>query len=118
MRVFAGAIPLALVTGWSVPGAIIAMGIVTLIYTYLGGLKAVVWADVIQLCVYVAGGIGALIIAMNLAGGPGAMLSHRGASRQAQGDQPGVRPHHDLHACSAACWAARCSRPRRTAPII
>jgi SSS family solute:Na+ symporter len=75
VRVFAGAIPLALVTGWSVPGSIIAMGIVTLIYTYMGGLKAVVWADVIQLCVYVAGGIGALIIAMNLAGGPGQMVS-------------------------------------------
>ena len=75
VRVFAGAIPLALVTGWSVPGAIIAMGVVTLIYTYLGGLKAVVWADVIQLCVYVAGGIGALLIAMHLAGGPGATLS-------------------------------------------
>ncbi|HEU5217801.1 MAG TPA: sodium:solute symporter [Gemmatimonadales bacterium] len=75
VRVFAGAIPLALVTGWSVPGAIIAMGIVTLVYTYLGGLKAVVWADVIQLCVYVAGGIGALIIATNLAGGPSAMLT-------------------------------------------
>jgi solute:Na+ symporter, SSS family len=75
VRVFAGAIPLALVTGWSVPGSIIAMGIVTLVYTYLGGLKAVVWADVIQLCVYVAGGIGALIIAMNLAGGPSETLS-------------------------------------------
>jgi len=78
VRVFAGAIPLALVTGWSVPGSIIAMGIVTLIYTYLGGLKAVVWADVIQLCVYVAGGIGALIIAMQLAGGPAAMIAQAG----------------------------------------
>jgi solute:Na+ symporter, SSS family len=75
VRVFAGAIPLALVTGWSVPAAIISMGIITLVYTYLGGLKAVVWADVIQLCVYVAGGLGALLIAMNLAGGPGAMFA-------------------------------------------
>ncbi len=74
VRVFAGAIPLALVTGWSVPGAILAMGAITLVYTYLGGLKAVVWADVIQLCVYVAGGLGALFIAANLAGGFGAML--------------------------------------------
>ena len=74
VRVFAGAIPLALVTGWSVPGAIVAMGVVTLIYTYLGGLKAVVWADVIQLCVYVAGGLGALLIASRLAGGFGNML--------------------------------------------
>src|SRR4026209_31671 len=74
VRVFAGAIPLSLVTGWSVPGSIIAMGIVTLVYTYLGGLKAVVWADVIQLCVYVAGGLGALRIAAHLAGGFGPML--------------------------------------------
>jgi SSS family solute:Na+ symporter len=74
VRVFAGAIPLALVTGWSVPGAIIAMGAITLVYTYLGGLKAVVWADVIQLCVYVAGGLGALRIAAHLAGGFGPML--------------------------------------------
>lgn len=75
VRVFAGAIPLALVTGWSVPGAILAMGVVTLIYTYLGGLKAVVWADVIQLCVYVAGGLGALAIAAHLAGGFTPMLN-------------------------------------------
>src|ERR1051326_2976357 len=78
VRVFAGAIPLALVTGWSAPGAILAMGGVTLVYTYLGGLKAVVWADVIQLCVYVAGGLGALVIAAGLAGGFGPMLELAG----------------------------------------
>ncbi len=74
VRIFAGAIPLALVTGWSIPGAILAMGLVTLAYTYVGGLKAVVWADVIQLVVYVAGGIAALAIATGLAGGFGHTL--------------------------------------------
>jgi SSS family solute:Na+ symporter len=69
VRVFAGAIPLALVTGWSVPSAILAMGLVTLAYTWAGGLKAVVWADVVQLVVYLAGGLAALIIAWRLAGG-------------------------------------------------
>jgi SSS family solute:Na+ symporter len=69
VRVFAGAIPLALVTGWSIPAAILAMGLVTLAYTYVGGLKAVVWADVIQLIVYVSGGIAALVVASRLAGG-------------------------------------------------
>jgi Na+/proline symporter len=52
VRIFAGAIPLALVTGWSIPVAIVAMGGATLVYTYFGGLKAVVWADVVQLAVY------------------------------------------------------------------
>jgi SSS family transporter len=78
VRIFAGAIPLALVTGWSIPGSILAMGIVTLAYTYLGGLKAVVWADVLQLLVYVAGGIAALFIAAELAGGFGPTLAEAG----------------------------------------
>jgi SSS family transporter len=69
VRIFAGAIPLALLTGWSVPAAIVAMGGITLIYTLLGGLKAVVWSDVIQLAVYVTGGLAALGIALHLAGG-------------------------------------------------
>ena len=49
VRVFASAIPLALVTGWSVPTSIVVMGVVTMIYTWFGGFKAVVWTDVLQL---------------------------------------------------------------------
>lgn len=75
VRVFAGAIPLSLVTGWSVPAAILAMGTVTLVYTWLGGLKAVVWADVVQLLVYLAGGLVALAIAWRMAGGMDAALA-------------------------------------------
>lgn len=82
VRVFAGAIPLALVTGWSIPTAILAMGVVTLIYTYAGGLKAVVWADVVQLGVYVSGGIAALIIAAGLAGGFGHAITIAGAAHK------------------------------------
>lgn len=75
VRIFAGAIPLALLTGWSVPTAIVVMGGVTLAYTYFGGLAAVVWADVLQLTVYVAGGVGALLVAWRLAGGSAAALA-------------------------------------------
>jgi Na+/proline symporter len=75
VRIFAGAIPLALITGWPIPAAIIAMGGITLLYTWVGGLKAVVWADVIQLIVYVGGGLAALGIAWGLAGGSAAALA-------------------------------------------
>ena len=75
MRVFASAIPLALVTGWSIPTSIVAMGVVTMVYTWFGGFKAVVWTDVMQLSVYLAGGIGALFIAWHLAGGAGQVFS-------------------------------------------
>jgi SSS family solute:Na+ symporter len=71
VRIFAGAIPLALVTGWDVGVAIVAMGGVTLLYTFFGGLRAVVWADVLQLAVYVAGGVAALVVAVQLAGDAG-----------------------------------------------
>jgi SSS family transporter len=71
VRVYAGAIPLSLVTGWTVPTAILAIGGITLVYTLLGGLKAVVWTDVIQLVVYVAGGIAVVVVAAGMAGGVG-----------------------------------------------
>ena len=41
----------------------------TLVYTWVGGLRAVVWVDVIQLAVYLLGGIATLIVATHLAGG-------------------------------------------------
>jgi SSS family transporter len=69
VRVFASAIPLALVAGWSIPTSIVVMGGVTMVYTWFGGFKAVVWTDVLQLSVYLAGGIGALLVATGLAGG-------------------------------------------------
>jgi SSS family transporter len=75
VRIFAGAIPLALLTGWNIPASIVAMGAVTLVYTYVGGLRAVIWADVIQLGIYVAGGIVALCLAIDLAGGSAAAFS-------------------------------------------
>jgi len=80
VRIYAGAIPLALVTGWSVPLSILAMGGVTLVYTWFGGLKAVVWADVVQLGVYLAGGFAALLIAWKLAGGAGTALQAAAAA--------------------------------------
>ena len=69
VRIFAGAVPLALITGWSIPAAIVVMGSATLLYTWFGGLKAVVWADVLQLAVYIAGGIAALGVAISMGGG-------------------------------------------------
>ena len=69
VRLFAGAIPLALVTGWDVGWAIAALGALTLLYTAFGGLRAVVWTDVLQMAVFVAGGVAVLVVALSLAGG-------------------------------------------------
>ena len=72
VRIFATAIPLAIITHWSLAAGILAIGIVTLIYTWVGGLRAVVWVDVIQLGVYLLGGIATFAVATHLAGGTGA----------------------------------------------
>src|SRR5881628_1855455 len=71
VRIFATAIPLAIITHWNLAAGILAIGVVTLIYTWVGGLRAVVWVDVIQLGVYLLGGIATLIVATHLAGGVG-----------------------------------------------
>lgn len=80
VRVYASAVPLALITGWSIPLSILIMSLVTMVYTWHGGLKAVVWTDVVQWAVYVTAGIAALVIATGLAGGAGPVLAHAGAA--------------------------------------
>jgi SSS family transporter len=72
VRVFAMAIPLALLTSWSVPAGILAVGVVTVGYTWFGGLRAVVWVDVVQLGFYLVGGVATIVVALGLAG-PGAL---------------------------------------------
>ena len=68
VRVFATAIPIALIIGPVIPQAyvtpvsILILGILTLIYTYHGGMRAVVWTDVVQTGVYVFGGLAAIVL--------------------------------------------------------
>ena len=60
VRLFATAIPLALVTGWDYPVSIVVIGAVTVIYTYFGGIKAVVWVDALQMGLYLLGAVVAM----------------------------------------------------------
>jgi solute:Na+ symporter, SSS family len=60
VRIFAAAIPLALITGWPYWQVILLVGAATLVYTWYGGLKAVVWVDVVQMGLYAVGGVTAL----------------------------------------------------------
>jgi solute:Na+ symporter, SSS family len=87
VRVFATAIPIALIIGPSVPQqfvmpvAILVLGALTLLYTYHGGMRAVVWTDVLQTSVYLLGGFSALyLIGKGVSGGWGAILSQSNAA--------------------------------------
>ncbi len=81
VRLFATAIPLALITGWSYPVSILVIGAATLVYTYYGGIKAVVWVDALQMVLYVGGGLIALLLLQGaVEGGWAAILDQAGSA--------------------------------------
>jgi SSS family transporter len=57
-------IAISAVTGVPIVICILIMGFVTTIYTYLGGLSAVVWTDLVQGCVMVVAVVGCLVLAL------------------------------------------------------
>src|ERR671937_409995 len=83
VRVFATAIPVALIISPSaadvarvMPLAILVLGALTVIYTYKGGMKAVVWTEILQASIYLLGGISALVLLGRLVpGGWGEIIS-------------------------------------------
>src|SRR5919202_5462833 len=88
VRVFATAIPVALIISPNaadvprvMPFAILVLGALTVIYTYKGGMKAVVWTELLQASVYIFGGLCALVLLGRLvAGGWGEILSSASAT--------------------------------------
>lgn len=66
VRLFATAIPLKVIAdeaGFSISyfEIIAVLGILTVLYTLIGGIKAVVWMDVVQMVVYIGGALWALV---------------------------------------------------------
>lgn len=62
VRLFATAIPVHIITGLDYPTSIAIIGVFTLLYTYIGGLKAVVTMDVVQMFIYVGGAVASMVI--------------------------------------------------------
>ena len=70
LRLFLAAVVLKTITDWSLPVSIVVIGLSTLAYTYFGGIKAVVWIDVLQFAVYlVAAGVALGILLGQVPGG-------------------------------------------------
>src|SRR3954471_19337582 len=70
LRLFLTAIVLQRLAGWDFVTSVIVMGIVTMFYTFFGGMRSVVWNDCIQFIVYVVGGVAAVfVLAANIPGG-------------------------------------------------
>jgi SSS family transporter len=82
VRLAVPAIPIALMLGIPVWAAILVLAAGTAVYTYLGGLKAVIWIDVIQVLVYLSGAVIALVFILHaIPGGLGHLIAAGGGLR-------------------------------------
>ena len=66
VRLFTTAIPIKLITGLSYFESILIIGIITVIYAFIGGIKAVIWTDVVQMIIYFVGAVGTIIVIYQL----------------------------------------------------
>lgn len=85
LRLYLTAVVLQTMFGWSLPVAVLLTSLGTLAYTVVGGIKAVVWTDVAQFFVYMAGAFAALfVIGGKVDGGLSQIASDAAASGRLQ----------------------------------
>nr|XP_033806558.1 sodium-coupled monocarboxylate transporter 1-like [Geotrypetes seraphini] len=73
--IYAPALALNQVTGFHLWGAVVSTGVVCTFYCTMGGLKAVIWTDVFQIGIMVAGFTSVIIRAVVVQGGIGTVLN-------------------------------------------
>ncbi len=83
----------------SYPAIILAIGVLTALYTYVGGFKAVVWMDVVQMSVYVLGALFTLFLLWSDIGGQAmALLGEAGKLKTFRSQFPAREiPDKSLH---------------------
>lgn len=64
IRFLAVAVIVQLITGWSLSTSILIIGFITLVYTYSGGIRSIVWIDSFQFFLYLSGGIISIIFVL------------------------------------------------------
>ncbi len=69
------ALPLNALFGWNVRTVIIITGLMVMLYSMLGGIKAVIWTDAIQGIILIAGAlVCAIILTFSMPEGPGQLF--------------------------------------------
>lgn len=81
VALYASALVVQVCTGLDLRWCIVLMGAVTVVYDSLGGMRAVVWTDVVQMLVLLGGVVLCLWQATALAGGVGELMSALPAER-------------------------------------
>lgn len=65
LRLFLAALVLQKLVGWPFALSACTIGFVTILYTYFGGMRSVVWNDCIQLVIYMLGGVATVFVIAN-----------------------------------------------------
>ncbi|HXK60117.1 MAG TPA: sodium:solute symporter [Acidobacteriota bacterium] len=65
VRLFATGLVLAAITDMTDLTTMAIIGLITIVYTFFGGMRAVIWTDVVQLFIYGAGAILAVILLLD-----------------------------------------------------
>jgi solute:Na+ symporter, SSS family len=72
LRLYLVAIVLQKLAGIPLWLSVVVMGVISTVYTFIGGMRSVIWNDCIQFAVYVLGGVAAVfVIASQISGGFG-----------------------------------------------
>lgn len=97
LRIFLTALLLQYV-GWGVGPAIVVVSTVTIVYTYLGGMKAVIWTDLVQFVIKIAGAAlaGGFVLAL-LPGGWGGFAAAGAAAGKFKVIDLGFDPTSDAN---------------------
>ena len=70
------ALPMAVIFGWDIRAVIVITGVCVIVYSFVGGIVAVIWTDAAQAIVLMAGAVLALIVMLaGVEGGPGHVIS-------------------------------------------
>lgn len=83
VRVFAVAIVVGVAIGTGDVTSIAILSALTLLYTFEGGMAAVIWTDVVQMFLYIAGSLVALVtVCHKIPGGWGALIAGASAAHK------------------------------------
>ncbi len=85
VRVFAISLVVSIVLGTDEIWSIVLILLLTLVYTFEGGMTAVIWTDVVQMCLYVAGAaVSFFVILSHIPGGWSHVAAAAGAAGKFQ----------------------------------
>jgi SSS family solute:Na+ symporter len=106
VRVFAVSLVVSIVLGTGEIASIVLIVCLTLFYTFEGGMTAVIWTDVAQMCLYVLGAVVSLaVILAHIPGGAAHVAAVAGAAGKLRIFDFGFSPSMQFFSRTYSFWA-------------